>query len=309
MRHGTAAFALLLSALSPQDDAFELKWEFGPEDRFDLKWTYQETRRQEPGVGTVIEIIDRREVEAELVPKDDPPGLLSIVLKKVTWTQGTHDYTVTAQYVEGKPLEVRTQVKASSKSEGGPAARAGAEQAAENLRKFFDGDYALDTSRRGETLVLRNGVAVQRTPSVFDKIFLHSSPLPSGSVRAGQVWKDPADALPLPAGLAEIKFLDYKVVSLNATAATVRGSVTVPIVRAPGSSDRGERLSGNFSYLREYAFARAGHLLSSREESTFTKKVDAKVDFYRENTSHVIKQQLTIKKRPPPKTEGAPNNK
>jgi hypothetical protein len=306
MRLPAAALALfLLPASAPQDDALEMKWEFAAEDRFDLKWTFQETRRQEPGVGAVIEIFDRREVEAELTPKEDTPGLLSITLKKVSWTQGTHDYSVTAQYVEGKPLNVRTQVKPDPKSAGASGARAAAEQAAENLRKFFDGDYALDTSRRGETLVLRNGVAAQRTPSVFDKIFLHS-PLPSGGVRAGQAWKDPSNALPLPAGLAEIKFIEYKVVSLNANAATVRGSVTVPIVRAPGNTDRDERLSGNFSYLREYAFARAGHLLSSKEESTFTKKVDAKVDFYRDNTSHVIKQQLTIKKRPPPKAEDAP---
>lgn len=305
MRVPAAALAILLPAFAPQDDALEMKWEFGADDRFDLKWTFQETRRQEPGVGAVIEIFDRREVEAELAPKDDPPSVLGVTLKKITWTQGTQDYSVTAVYSEGKPLDVRTQVKPNPKSPNAAGARAGAEQAAENMRKFFDGDYAFDTSRRGETLVLRNGVPAQRAPSVFDRIFLHST-LPSGGVRAGQTWKDPADALPLPAGLAEIKFIEYKVVSLNANAATVRGSITVPIVRAPENTERGERLSGNFSYLREYAFARAGHLLSSKEESTFTKKVDAKVDFYRDNTSHVIKQQVTLRKRPPPKAEGAP---
>ena len=105
MRFPAAALAILLPAFAPQDDALEMKWEFGADDRFDLKWTFQETRRQEPGVGAVIEIFDRREVEAELAPKDDPPGVLGVTLKKITWTQGTQDYYVTAVYSEGKPLD------------------------------------------------------------------------------------------------------------------------------------------------------------------------------------------------------------
>jgi hypothetical protein len=303
-------------AKEAQDDGMELLWTVQPEDRYDLKWTYAEERRREPGTGGVDESYDRREILAEVAVKEGAiPGQLAITLKKVTWSMGTSDWDVSLGYAEGKPPAAVPKVKKIDPKKFGQqggdtkpliqaaeaAAKTQSEQMAASLKKLFEGDYVLDTTRKGETLILHNGIPHKNGASLFDKVFLHTT-LPKGTLKNGQNWKEDVGVLPVPAaGLIDVKAVDYKI-TLNAQGCTARTGFQYPIVRPPTVSE--QKISGNYTYAREYTFGREGYLGSSKEDTSFTKKVDATgnfAKFYEETSSHLIKQAFTLKKRAPPK--------
>jgi hypothetical protein len=309
MPKALAALALAAAAFAPpaaagpQDEFAEMKWEFKPTDKFDLKWSFSELRKSEPGVGPVVETIDRREVEAELSVKEEPgwEGRLLVTLKKAAWTTGTHDYEITLTYLEGKPADVRTKLKADPRKPEGEAAKAQMATMSESIKKLIEGEHSIDTTRKGDTIMLRNGQAARMGASIFDRIFFHPK-LPVGTVKAGQTWRDPVPPLAIQAGLIEVKTIDYKVTTLSAKDITVKGGFTFPIVKPPTVTS--QKVTGNFTFTQEYSFSRENYQQSSKEESLLTKKVDATgkdSEFYKENTSHTLRQALKILKRPPPK--------
>ncbi len=312
----TLAALAFLAALLGQDDALEFKWTVVPEDKYDLTWKYAEDRRREPGTGGVDESYDRREILAEVSVKEGTlPGQLAITLKKVTWSMGTHDWEVSLAYAEGKPPAVKPVVKKIDTKrfgqQGGDikplvkaaeaSAKTQSDQMSASMKKLFEGDYAIDTTRKGETIILRNGISHRNGASLFDKVFLHST-LPVGTMKDGQTWKEDVGVLPVPAaGLIDVKAVDFKV-TLNDKGVSAKTAFQYPIVRPPTVTE--QKLSGNYNYLREYFFGREGYLASSKEESALTKKIDASgnfAKFYEETSSQFIKQGFTLKKRPPPK--------
>ena len=134
--------------------------------------------------------------------------------------------------------------------------------------------------------------------SLFARAFLHPKLAP-GAMETNSKWGEPFSTAMQASGLVDINFLEYKVSSVSKTAITAKGGFNVPI--APLVVNTDQKTTGNYSYLREFAFSRDYYLASSKEESLFKKKVDAKVKFYEEDTTMKLSQQFTIKKRPPPK--------
>jgi len=305
-----AAVAILLlpaqdKAPEKQEELVEMKWEFKPEDKFDFKWSFSELRKIEPGQGAKIETNDRREIEAELSVKEEAgwEGRLLLTLKKVVWTSGTHDYDVTLTYLDGKPPDVKSKIKADLKKPEGKAAEAQAATFSESIKKLVTGEHSIDVSRKGETVLLRNGQAAKLTASLFDKLNFHPK-LPIGSIRQNQTWRDPVPPLPVQPGLIEVKTIDYKVTTLSAKDITVKGGFTFPIVKPPTVSS--QKVTGTYTFTQEYSFSRENYLQASKEESILSKKVDATgadAAFYKEDSKHEIRQSLKITKRPPPKPE------
>ena len=295
----------LLIALLAQDEAVELKWAAAPEDKFEIKWTYDDVSTRVPGTGEKSELADRRAVEAEMTPKEEP-GRFAVALKKVAWTYSTNEFAITLNWAAGgKPPVAAIKMKVDPKASNASAAKTFADARAEQMKKLVsEGEYALgfDPSSR-EAFITRNGSAAKNN-SLFDTLFLHS-PLPNGTVTNGQTWKEGLERVTLPQ-LVEVKTMGCKV-SYAGNGVSVKGGFTQPINRATGGA-RAETISGSFNFLREFTFAKEGCLLSSKEEQVLTKKVDAKgedADFYKENSSHSVKQSITFKKTTP-KPKDAP---
>lgn len=292
---------LLLLALLAQDEAIEMKWTAAPEDKFEIKWAYDDLSSRVPGQGEKSELTDRRAVEAEMTPKEEP-GRFAVALKKVVWTYANNEFAITLnwQSAGGKPPATQIKMKVDPKASNAAAAKTFSEARAEQMKKLVgEGEYVLafDPSSR-EAFITRNGSAAKNN-SLFDTLFLHS-PLPNGTVTNGQTWKESLERVTLPQ-LVEVKTMGCKV-SISGAQASVKGGFTQPINRSGGQ--RGETTSGTFNFAREFTFAKDGCLLSSKEERVLSKKVDAKgedADFYRENSSHSVKQTVTFKKLAPPK--------
>jgi hypothetical protein len=292
--------ALLALLALGQDEPVELTWKAAPEDRFDFKWTYDEVNTRVPGTGEKSELTDKRVVEAEMAPTDQP-GRFAVTLKKVSWTYGNNEFDIVLAWAAGpKPPAASLKMKVDPKAANAAAAKSFAEARADQMKKLVgEGTYVLghDPNSR-ETWITRNGTAA-RNASLFDLMFLHA-PLPKGTVTNGQTWKEDLERVPFPQ-LVEVKSMPCKV-AFSGPGVSVRGGFTQPINRPAGA--KGETTTGNFIFAREFTFAREGVLLSSKEEQTFTKKVDAKgtdADFYKENSTHTIKQAVAFKKRPAPK--------
>jgi hypothetical protein len=288
--------ALLALLALGQDDRVELKWAAAPEDRFDVKWTYDEVHTRVAGTGEKFDLTDKRAVEAEMAPADQP-GRFAIALKKVSWTYGTHEFEIVLAWAAGpKPPAATVKMKVDPKAASAAAAKAASEARSEQMKKLVaEGAYVLtyDENSR-EAYVTRNGSAA-RNASVFDLLFLHG-PLPKGTVANGEAWKEELGRVTFPQ-LVEVKTMPCKV-AVAGPGVSVKGGFTQPISRSGGA--KGEVTTGTFSFAREYAFAKEGGFLSSKEEQSFTKKVDAKgadADFYKENSTHTIKQAATFKKR------------
>jgi len=312
-----ALFTLMPLAATPaQDDAAKMEWVMAEGDRFDLTWTYAEQRKREPGRGETIETHDKRDVAAELVWKSE--GILTLVIKKVGWSYGTQDYEVTLTYVEGKKLDPQLKMKATEKSPGYSVSKTDADRMVEYMRKMTDGEFTVDTaSEKGRTLMLWNGgnLRDQGQLSLLGRIFTHPL-LPSGPVRIGQVFKDPLDVTNLTAGLTEIKEVESKVTAVGDKGLIAKGGVNIPVGKSTVASGSTQTMTGNFTYTCEWNYSPQQYLQGSKEESKFTKKVDAKgkeADFYRETFNHSISQTLTIKKKPPApgeqKKKSAPEEK
>ncbi len=292
----------------PQEELpTEMKWELQKDDLFEFKWTYDEARRIFLGKSDSIDTSERKDVLAEVsfVPKDGGPGTIVLTLKKVLWSVSSPENEVVITYAEGKKVDVQVKVKVEPKggakvaAQSREAAKAQADLLGENMRKLVEGDYTIAPNfRKNETMILRNG-AVAR-PGLFDKLFMHS-PLPTGSAKVGQTWKDPLDNVFIPQGLIDVSTIDYKVPAINATSITVKAGIQIPILKPPTVTD--QKITGSYIVNREYVFHRAGYLQNSKEDVTYQKKVDASgkdAAFYREDSNVSSKQALTIKKKAPP---------
>ena len=294
--------ALLLLLPLAQEEAVELKWTADKEDKFDLKWTYDEVNSRIPGQGDKSELSDKRTVEAEMTPKDEP-GKFAVTLKKVTWINTTNEFDINLVWAAGaKPPVPTLKMKVDPKASNAAAAKALGEQRAETMKKLVgEGEYVLsyDAVRR-ETYILRNGTAA-RQQSIFDVLFLHS-PLPNGTVTHGQTWKESLETMTFPQ-LVEVKNMACKV-AFSGPGVVVKGGFVQPVNRP--ANTKGEVITGTFTFNREFTFAKEGCLLNAKEDQLFSKKVDAKgdnADFYRENSTHNIKQSVAIKRKGPPKPQ------
>jgi hypothetical protein len=306
MKKTLAPLAALLLLGAIQDEAVELKWAVSKEDKFEMKWSYSdvkhsETGKSQGGTGGLSEAADKREVEAELALKETE-GLLGVTLKKVFWSLSTNDHEITITYTEAKKnADVQVKVKGDPKASAG--AKAGLKQTADlfadQMRKAVaEGEYSINIAERA-IVCLYNGVPARTSASLLDRIYLHS-PLPVGGVKPSFAWKEPVEGINLPTGLVELKMIEVKPGPINEKTATVKAGVNIPINK-PGTVTN-QRTTGSFVYSREYVFGRDGYLHSSREETTFTKKVDATgkdADFYKENTTFTTKQSVQIKKKVP----------
>jgi len=287
----------------PQEEAAKMEWVIQEGDKFDLTWSYNEQRKREPGRGESTEAHDKRDVAAELAWKSD--GILTLTLKKVGWSYGSQDYEVTLAYVDGKKLDPQMKMKIAEKAASYAASKNDGERMVEYMRKMTEGAFTVDTvSEKGRTMMLWNGGNLREAGqlSLLGRIFTHPL-LPSGPVRIGQVFKDPLDVTNLTAGLTEIKEVESKVTAVGDKGLIAKGGVNIPVGKSIVANGQTQVMSGNFTYTCEWNYSPQQYLQGSKEESKFTKKVDAKgkdADFYRETFTHNISQALTIKKRPPP---------
>jgi hypothetical protein len=296
----TALTIALLAALT-QDDAAEMKWTFVEGDRFDLKWTYTEQRKRESQDPKDQVSHDKRDVEAELAWKAE--GILSLTLKKVSWSYGTQDYDITLAYTEGKKLDPRLQMKIAPGTPAYNTSKAEADRLFEYMKKLTDGEFTVNTiDDKGRTQFLWNGGNVrQMTPSLFDHVFTHPL-LPSGPVRVGQIFKDPYEVTNLPPGLVDVKQVESKVTAVGDKGLTAKGGLTVPFGKTFTANSQVQNMSGTFTYSCEWTYSPRQHLARSVEESKFQKKIDAKgkdAEFYKENVNHTYTGVLTIKKKDP----------
>jgi len=303
MRILTAALLTLIltPAVSAQDDAAKMEWAFQEGDRFDFKWTYNEQRKREPGRGDVTETHDKRDVEAELTWKSG--GVLTLTLKRALWSYGTQDFDIDLKYSEGKKLDPRLRMKCAPNSPGYPGSKVDAERMIDFMRKLTDVEFTIDTAQeKGRTLVLSNNSNVRQAGvlSLLGRIFTHPL-LPSGPVRVGQIFKDPLDVTNLTAGLTDVREVESKVTAVGDKGLIAKGGVNIPVGTSMVANGQTQTMTGNFLYTCEWNFSPQQYLQGAKEESKFTKKVDARgkdADFYRESFSHIITQALTIKKKP-----------
>jgi len=296
--------ALLAAFFAVQDDSAEMKWTLVDGDRFDLKWTYNEQRKRE-GQDKDAVAHDKRDVEAELAWKAE--GILALTLKKVVWQYGSQDYEIALMYVEGKKLDPRLQMKVEPKAAGYNVSKAEADRMFEYMKKLTDGEFTVNTiDEKGRTIFMWNGGNCrQMTPSLFDKLFTHPL-LPSGPIRAGQLFKDPLEVTNLPPGLVDVKQVESKVTSVGDKGLIAKGGLSVPFGKTFTANSQVQNMNGTFSYTCEWNFSPKQYLQRAAEESKFTKKIDAKgkdADFYKENLNHSYSQVLTIKKKDPKPAE------
>ncbi len=291
----------------PAEDAPPvMKWEIKPEDKFDLKWTFSETRHLDRGGNDPVDTGEKRDVDAEIVYREagGVGGSFGLNLKKVVWVSTQREFEVTLTMLEGKApvTDVKARVKDEPKSTFSKVALAKqtGEAMAQEMKKLVVGDYAINTTtREREAFMTRNGVANETSgTSLFARAFLHPK-LANGAVDANHKWGEPFTTAFQSSGLVDINFLEYKVTAVTKTGITAKGGFNVPI--APPVVNTDQKTTGSYVYSREFTFSRDYYLASSREESLYSKKVDAKVKFYQEDTSVKLTQQFTIKKRPPPK--------
>jgi hypothetical protein len=304
-------FALLLApAASAQDDAAKMEWVIQDGDHFDFKWTYNEQRKREPGRGDVAEAHDKRDVDADLAWKAD--GVLSLTFKRVVWSYGSQEYEISLNYVQGKKVDPQLKMKTAANSSGYAAAKADADRLIESMRKMTEGEYLVDTAQeKGRTLVLSNNANVRTMGgvSLLARLFTHPL-LPSGPVRVGQLFKDPLEVTILTPGLTDVKEVESKVTAVGDKGLIAKGGVNIPVGTSMVANGQTQTMTGNFTYTCEWNYSPQQYLQGSKEESKFTKKVDAKgkdADFYRENFNHTVSQALTIKKKPAdPNKKSAP---
>jgi hypothetical protein len=170
------------------------------------------------------------------------------------------------------------------------------------MKTMTDGEFTIDTkTEKGRTMVLWNGTNLREPGqlSLLGRIFTHPL-LPSGPVRIGQIFKDPLDVTNLAAGLTEVKEVESKVTAVGDKGLIAKGGVNIPVGKSNVANSQTQTMTGNFTYTCEWNYSPQQYLQGSKEESKFTKKVDAKgkdADFYRETSSHTISQALTIKKK------------
>ncbi|MBV8881959.1 MAG: hypothetical protein JO332_18525 [Planctomycetaceae bacterium] len=298
---GTLSAALLM-VLVAQDDAAKMEWAMQDGDHYDLTWSYNEQRKREPGRGETTETHDKRDVSGELTWKAD--GILVLTLKKVVWNYGNQDFDIVLNYTQGKKLDPQLKMKIGQTGAAFATAKADADRMVDVMKKITEGEYLFDTvAEKGRTQVFWNGgnVRVPGNNSLLNRMFTHPL-LPSGPVRVGQIFKDPLDVTNLTAGLTDVKEVESKVTAVGDKGLIAKGGVNIPVGKSIVANGQTQMMNGNFTYTCEWNYSPQQYLQGAKEESKFTKKVDAKgkdADFYRENFNHSIAQALTIKKQAP----------
>ena len=309
----TALTLTLLASFVVQDkpeDAMKMEWVIQEGDRFEMKWSYNEQRKRE-GQDKAAEGHDKRDVEAELTWKAE--GILTLTLKKVTWSYGTQDYEIGLTYFAGKKLNPQLKMNVPPSAPGYPTSKAEADRMFTYMQKLTEGEFTVDTvTEKGRTLFLWNGGNVRLiTPSLFDRLFTHPL-LPSGPVRKDQLFKDPLEAQILPPGLTDIKTVEAKVTSVGEKGLVARGGLNIPFGKAFTANSQVQNMSGSFTYVCEWNYSPKQYLQRSTEEQKFSKRIDAKgkdADFYKENLNHSAGQTLTIKKLEPKPGDPKPGDK
>jgi hypothetical protein len=305
--------ALTLAFLAPlllQDPAQEMKWAIQEGDRFEMKWSYNEQRKRE-GQDKAAESHDKRDVEAELTWKAE--GVMTLTLKKVTWSYGSQDYEIGLTYFAGKKLNPQLRMNVGPSAPGYLTSKTEADRMLAYMEKLTEGEFTVDTvADKGRTLFLWNGGNVrQMTPSLFDRLFTHPL-LPSGPVRKDQLFKDPLEAHILPPGLTDIKQVEAKVTMIGDKGLVAKGGLTIPFGKSFTANQQVQNMTGSFSYSCEWNYSPKQYLQRAAEEQKFAKRIDAKgkdADFYKENLNHSAGQTLTIKKLEPKPGDKKPEEK
>jgi hypothetical protein len=294
--------------VSPSEEFVEVKWDLHADDRFDYKWVYDEVHRIQSTQKDAGETSDHREVTGEIWFKEGEngnAGAIVLSVKKSTWTQVMPDHDVTVTLVEGKKPDIKTNVKGDPKAS--PAAKeqlkAQAAGAGENMKKASEGEFTLGWNARSNvSFLLRNSIPVKPGPSIFDKCYLHSA-MPNTQVRQGQTWKEPIEPLYLqyiPTGNVDIKEIDFKVDKVTAATMSCKSGMQIPFVKPPEGANM-QKVSGNVQFSRDFIWSRTGgYLVSSKEDMSFSKKVDASgkdAAFYKQDVTTTFKQSLTIKRK------------
>ena len=294
----TLAIAAALAASLVQDERIEMKWTAEKGDRFDLKWAYDETSVRQPGNGPRLDMSDRRTVEAELEPAEEP-GRFVLHLKKVSWSVVHPEYDVRLTFQAGKPPVTQVKLKVDAKAAASGNVKMESDNKLDQMTRVMEGEHVLEFDpSNGTSRITRNGGS-GRNSSVFDLVFLHG-PVLKGNVTSGLTWKEELRDVMFPQ-LVETRAMSCRV-DVKGEQITVKGGFQQPISQ-PGAL---ESISGSYSFLREFSFHKEGYLSGSKEESTYTKKVDTKrkdagAQGFNENSTVTNKQSLTIKKKPAPK--------
>jgi hypothetical protein len=171
------------------------------------------------------------------------------------------------------------------------------------MRKMTEIEFTIDTAQeKGRTLVLSNNGNVRNASglSLLARLFTHPL-LPSGPVRVGQLFKDPLEVTILTPGLTDVKEVESKVTAVGDKGLIAKGGVNIPVSTSMVANGQTQVMTGNFTYTCEWNYSPQQYLQGSKEETKFTRKVDAKgkdADFYRESFNHTVSQALTIKKKP-----------
>ena len=308
--------ALALAFLAPflvqdkPEESQEMKWVFAEGDRFELKWGYNEQRKRE-GQDKAAESHDKRDLDAELTWKAD--GILTLTIKKVTWSFGSQDYEIGLAFAEGKKLAPELKMKIAPNASSYNNSKAEADRMVEAMKKLTAGEYLVDTvTEKGRTLFLWEGGNVRQNPiCILNKLFTHPL-LPSGPVRKDQIFKDPLEAHILQPGLTDIKEVQAKVTAVGDKGLIARGGLTIPFGKTFTANSQVQNMTGSYSYSNEWNYSPRQYLQRSAEEEKFTKKIDAKgkdADFYKENLTHTAGQVLTIKKLEPKPGDKKPDEK
>jgi hypothetical protein len=291
--------SLLLLSGAVQNEPAEMKWASTKDDLFELKWTFEEVRRVEPGKGARTENLDKRTVEAELRALEEP-GQYLVTLKKVSWTQNTEIQEVTVTWAEGKPATAAVKAKPLPPAPDGTPVKTdaatlaqlkkAAESTGEHMKKLVsDGEHKLIYDPQQKVARFARNGQMGRNLLVLDRAFLHTT-LPNGTVNDGLTWKEELDRSGLPTEV-EVKTVSPKV-SFSGPNLNLKVGFQQPI-NIPGADT-----TGSVTLAREFSFSRDFHLTSSREELTYSKKIDPKGKdlLYKNSLSQSSRQSLTIKK-------------
>jgi len=296
----------------PSEEFVEMKWDLHADDRFEYKWVYDELHKIQSVQSDAGETSDHREASGEIWFKEGEngaPGIVILTLKKASWTQGSHDHDITVNIAEGKKPDVQAKIKGDPKAPqtAKDALKTQATMISENMKKGCEGEVTIIwNARTNQSVVLKNNVPVKPGPALFDKLYLHSA-LPNAQVRQGQTWKDPIETQFIPTGLLDIKEVDFKVDKVTATTMYCKAGFQIPIVKPAGGANE-QKISGNYQIARDFLWSRSGFLLSSKEEISFNKKVDATgkdAAFYKQDVTVSYKQAFSAKR----KSGGKPDEK
>lgn len=313
------ATAVLLGATQSKTPPIRFEWSVGGVDVFDMKWTYLKTFQAKSGVSRSSQGMERIALSAVLTENKDETlgGELLITLQKATWEVTNARYSIYMNYAANKkePISSRIRVHLKKTGKGGRSSftpdqlkRVGKLEE-EAMRRAMGGKFTLNTvTRPRQAFTLHNGRTSGGRNSIFANLFIQSAKTPNGTIPLGQKWREPNLRGKIPEGAARVDVIQYEVTSVSRTGATAKAGFAIPFQKPPSGPGK-MKTSGKYTYSCSFTFAPEGYVTDSKEASVFVKKVDGKEIIYKQNYSATVKQQLTLKKRKPPKPKGAPRKK